>query len=56
MQMLTSAWIRMVDVVTTAATQQVPTAVPVCLDIHSTPLTTHPVKVKNSAFIYTVTV
>ena len=37
-QMLMSVRMRMVGVVTTAATQSAPTAVPVCLDTHSTPL------------------
>ena len=48
-QMLMSVWIRMVGVVTTAATQLAPTAVPVCLDTHSTPLITR-VKVSKIVF------
>ena len=39
-QMLMSVRIRMAGVVTTAATQLAPTAVPVCLGTHSTPLIT----------------
>ncbi len=47
-QMLMSVRMRMVVVVTTAATQLAPTAVPVCLDTHSTPLITHRVMVSKT--------
>ena len=38
--MLMSVRMKMAGVVTTAATQLAPTAVPVCLDTHSAPLIT----------------